>query len=71
VTNKICPKHQSLIDYIAVELNCDLNVEMDQKSIIKFANYVEGLKVRFEVPNQPNTKRSYKVKGLLSSALTF
>lgn len=71
MTNKRCPKHQPLIDYIAEELHCDLNPEMDQKSIIKFANYVEGLKVHFEVPNQPNTKRLYKVKGLLSSALTF
>jgi len=71
VTSKEFPKHQQLLDYIAVELNSDLNVEMNQKSIIKLANYIEGLKVVFKVPNLPNTKRVYRVNGLLSSALKF
>jgi len=71
VTNKGFLKHQSLVDYIAVDLCCDLNVEMNQTNVNKLSNYVKGLKVNFQVPNQPNTKRIYRVNGLLSSALKF
>lgn len=71
MTNKGFLKHQPLVDYIAVDLCCDLNVEMNQTNITKLANYVKGLKVNFEIPNQPNTKRIYRVNGLLSTALKF
>ncbi|XP_015373488.1 PREDICTED: protein argonaute 10-like [Diuraphis noxia] len=71
VTNKGFLKHQPLVDYIAVDLCCDLYVAMNQANINKLENYVKGLKVNFEIPNQPNTKRIYRVNGLLSSASTF
>nr|QEI10611.1 argonaute 2 X2 [Myzus persicae] len=71
VAHKGFPKHQPLIDFIAKELNCDINVEMDQRSYNALSNYVKGLKIDFMVPNQPNTKRSYKVVGLLDTASRF
>jgi len=52
-------------------MRCDLNSEMDNRSYNTLSNYVKGLKIDFMVPNQPNTKRSYKVVGLLDSANKF
>lgn len=45
--------------------------EMDSRNLAALSNYIKGLKVDFLVPNQPNTKRSYKVIGLLESAANF
>jgi len=45
--------------------------EMDYRNMGVLLNYIKGLKVDFLVPNQPNTKRSYKVLGLLESAANF
>jgi len=45
--------------------------EMDYWNMNVLTNYIKGLKVDFLVPNQPNTKRSYKVLGLLESAASL
>lgn len=71
VAHKGFPKYQPLINFITNELNSNLNSEMDQKNYNALASYVKGLKIDFTVPNQPNTKRSYKVVGLLDSASRF
>ncbi|XP_016662198.1 protein argonaute-2 isoform X1 [Acyrthosiphon pisum] len=71
VAHKGFPKYQPLINFITNEMNCDLNSEMDQRSYNTLASYVKGLKIDFTVPNQPNTKRSYKVVGLLDTASRF
>lgn len=71
MSNKGFPKHQPLTDYIANEMRCDLRVEMDNRSLNSLGTYVKGLKVDFIIPNQPNTKRSYKVAGLLDTAAKF
>jgi len=72
VAHKGFPKHQPLIDYIFNELQCnDLTREMDMRSFNTLSTYVKGLKIDFMVPNQPNTKRSYKVVGLLDTAAKF
>lgn len=44
---------------------------MDNKSLNVLLFYVKGLKIDFMIPNQPNTKRSYKVVGLLDTAVKF
>ncbi|VVC24908.1 Hypothetical protein CINCED_3A021441 [Cinara cedri] len=71
VAHKGFPKHQPLTSYINNELNCSLDTELDYRSLNTLASYVKGLKIDFMVPNQPNTKRSYKVVGLLESASKF
>ncbi|XP_026820735.1 protein argonaute-2-like [Rhopalosiphum maidis] len=71
VAHKGFPKHQPLINYITIELQCDLTKEMDMRSFNTLSTYVKGLKIDFMVPNQPNTKRSYKVVGLLDTAAKF
>lgn len=71
MAHKGFPKHQPLTHYITNELNCDLNSEMYPDSQNKLSSYVKGLKVDFMVPNQPNTKRTYKVVGLLDTATKF
>ncbi|CAH1737621.1 unnamed protein product [Aphis gossypii] len=71
VAHKGFPKHQPLINYISNELGCDLNSPMDNWSFNALSTYVKGLKIDFMVPNQPNTKRSYKVVGLLDTAAKF
>ncbi|KAL4119321.1 hypothetical protein QTP88_012145 [Uroleucon formosanum] len=71
VAHKGFPKYQPLLDFIRNEMNYDLNAEMDQRGFNTLLNYVKGLKIDFMVPNQPNTKRSYKVVGLLDTAARF
>jgi len=71
VAHKGFPKYQLLLEFIKNEMNCDLNSEMDLRNFNALSNYVKGLKIDFMVPNQPNTKRSYKVVGLLDSASKF
>lgn len=71
VANKGFPKHQSLTQYITDELRHNLNAEMDNKSLNLLTAYVKGLKVDFEVPNMPNTKRCYKVVGVFDTAAKF
>lgn len=44
---------------------------MDYRGLNLLSSYVKGLKVDFMIPKQPNTKRSYKVVGLLDSADKF
>lgn len=60
-----------LTSYIQNEMRCDLNSEMNFRDVNKLTSYVKGLKVDFLIPNQPNTKRAYKVIGLFSSAAKF
>lgn len=71
VAHKGFPKHQPLTMFIQNELDCRLEAELDSKNLNMLSNYVKGLKVDFLVPNQPNTKRSYKVVGLLDTASKF
>lgn len=71
MAHKGFPKHQPLLAYITNEMRCDLNSEMDGWKLQALSSYVKGLKVDFMVPNQPNTKRSYKVIGLLDTAARF
>lgn len=71
MANKGFPKYQPLVEYIKNDLRCSLDSEMDRYSSNTLATYVKGLKVDFMVPNQPNTKRSYRVVGLLDSAANF
>lgn len=71
VAHKGFPKHQLLTSYIQNELNCRLDAELDYRAQNTLASYVKGLKIDFMVPNQPNTKRSYKVVGILESASKF
>jgi len=71
VAHKGFPKHQPLINYITNELQCDPTKEMDMWKFNALSTYVKGLKIDFMVPNQPNTKRSYKVVGLLDTAAKF
>ncbi|VVC42413.1 Hypothetical protein CINCED_3A015370 [Cinara cedri] len=68
VVHRGFPKHQSLTSYIQNELNSRLDTELDSRTLNALLSYVKGLKVDFMVPNQPNTKRSYKVGGLLDTA---
>lgn len=44
---------------------------MDNRGLNSLGTYVKGLKVDFLIPGQPNTKRSYKVAGLLDTAAKF
>jgi eukaryotic translation initiation factor 2C len=71
VAHKGFPKCQPLINFITNELNCNINSELDQRAYSALSSYVKGLKIDFMVPNQPNTKRSYKVVGLLDNATRF
>lgn len=71
MAHKGFPKYQLLTAYISKEMNCPLDREMDQWNKNTLSNYVKGLKVDFMIPNQPNTKRTYKVAGLLESAERF
>lgn len=71
MSHKGFPKHQPLTEYISNEMRCDLNREMDNRALNDLSNYVKGLKVDFLIPNQPNSKRSYKVAGLLDTAAKF
>lgn len=71
VAHKGFPKHQSLINYITNDMRCDPNSELDRYQFNTLLNYVKGLKIDFMIPNQPNTKRSYKVVGLLDTANKF
>lgn len=60
-----------MISYITNELHCDVNKEMDNRSLNALLCYVKGLKIDFMIPNQPNTKRSYNVVGVLDTAVKF
>jgi len=71
VAHKGFPKHQLLTLYIANEMRCSLDSEMDNRNLNALSSYVKGLKVDFMIPNQPNTKRTYKVNGLLENAANF
>ncbi|VVC37415.1 Argonaute linker 2 domain,Ribonuclease H-like domain,PAZ domain,Piwi domain,Argonaute, linker 1 [Cinara cedri] len=71
LTHKAFPLHQPLTSYIENELHRGLNTELDYRSRNTLANYVKGLKIDFMIPNQPNTKRSFKVIGLLENASKF
>lgn len=71
MSNKGFPKHQPLTEYISNELKCDLNKEMQYSALNSLSCYVKGLKVDYMIPNQHNTKRSYKVVGLLDTAANF
>lgn len=71
VVHKGFPKHQLLTLYIQNELNCSLGTELDFKTRNVLSNYIKGLKVDFMIPNQPNSKRTFKVVGLLDSATKF
>lgn len=71
MAHKGFPKHQPLTSFIQKELDCSLESELDPRTLNALSNYVKGLKVDFLVPNQPNTKRSYKVVGLLDTASKF
>jgi len=57
--------------YIADQLQCNPNSQLDNKSLDALTQYVKGIKVDFMIPNQPNTKRSFKVVGLLGTANNF
>lgn len=71
VAHKGFPKHQSLLDYIKNELTADPKQPLDQRALNTLESYVKGLKVDFQIPNQPNTKRSFKVVNLLDTAANF
>jgi len=71
VAHKGFPKHQPLVAYITDELKCNLNSQLDNRSLNALESYVKGLKVDFVIPNQPNSKRSFKVVGLLDTAERF
>jgi hypothetical protein len=71
VANKGFPKYQPLVEYIRNDLRYSLDSEMDRYGLNSLATYVKGLKVDFMIPNQPNTKRSYRVVGLFDSAAKF
>lgn len=44
---------------------------MDYRSLNNLSSYVKGLKVDFVIPNQPNTRRSFKVNNLFDTAVKF
>lgn len=71
MAHKGFPKYQPLIMYIKNELKSSLNLELDHRAHLSLLNYVKGLKVDYIIPNQPNSKRSYKVIGLLDTAAKF
>jgi len=71
VAHKGFPKHQLLTSYIQNDMRCNLNDEMNAWQINTLTTYIKGLKIEFLIPNQPNTKRTYKVVGLLDSAEKF
>lgn len=71
VSHKAFLKSQPLTEYIKNEMCCDLQSEMDIKSLNSLGMYVTGLKVNFMLPDQPNSKRRYKVVGLLDSPNKF
>lgn len=71
MAHKGFPKYQPLTSYISEDMRCNLNAEMDRRDINTLTSYVKGLKVDFLVPNQPNTKRSFKVVGLLGTASKY
>ncbi|XP_050530868.1 protein argonaute-2-like isoform X2 [Daktulosphaira vitifoliae] len=71
VAHKGFPKHQSIIEYIKNCLKCDLKADMDSKNLNILLCYLKGLKVDFQIPNQPNSKRSFKVIKLFESAAKF
>ncbi|XP_050538341.1 protein argonaute-2-like isoform X4 [Daktulosphaira vitifoliae] len=71
VAHKGFPKYQKLTEYIYYDLKCNLNTEMDSRNLKNLASYVKGLKVDFLIPNQPNTRRSFKVNNLFDTAAKF
>ncbi|XP_050439319.1 protein argonaute-2-like [Adelges cooleyi] len=71
VAHKGFPKNQKLTDYIYKDLQLNLNSEMDNKSLSNLTSYVKGLKVDFQIPNQLNTRRTYRVNNLFESATKF
>lgn len=71
VTNKGFIKKQLLLKFINEDLGCNLNSEMDQRNFNILSNYVQGLKIVYMIPNQPNSKRTFKAVGLLESATKF
>jgi len=59
------------VAYIVDDLRCNLHSQLDSRSLDTLAKYVKGLKVSFMIPNQPHSKRSLKVNGLLDTADRF
>lgn len=64
-------KNQTLLQYIQDVMRCDVKSELQQSDLNKLSNYIVGLKIAFQIPKRPNTKRSYRVVGLLDSAENF
>ncbi|VVC34538.1 Piwi domain,Ribonuclease H-like domain,PAZ domain,Protein argonaute, N-terminal [Cinara cedri] len=70
-THKEFLKHQLLTTYIKRQLKCRLDTELDYISQHRLTKYIKGFKVVFQIPNKPDTKRIFRVHGLLDSAAKF
>ncbi|XP_017882046.1 protein argonaute-2 isoform X2 [Ceratina calcarata] len=67
VAHKGFPKQQPVVTLFE-ELGVNLNKEgMDYRTTEK-TNFLKGLKVQYEIPGQPNSKRTYRVNGLVQCA---
>lgn len=62
---------QPLITYIANELECNLDSEMDLNSYHALEALVEGLIVEFTYPKEPHKILEYEIEGLLDSSAKY
>ncbi|KAG8228778.1 Argonaute-2 [Ladona fulva] len=66
VAHKGFPKKQKCLDVLK-EL-CGRMDNLDRRDQIRIEKYLKGLKVEYEIPSFPNSKRTYKVNGLRQPA---
>lgn len=47
----------------------DLQRELEPRNKDSFQRFINGLKIEYEIPKQPQSKRTYKVNKVLNSCL--
>lgn len=71
VSHKSFPKAVSVMEAIKEQcaepkkpLPQELTAEMISKSMVSINKFLEGMKIVFQIPNKPSTKRNFSVNGL-------
>ncbi|XP_031771668.1 protein argonaute-2 isoform X2 [Apis florea] len=69
VAHKGFPKSQSVIDLMKELCNVqDLTPKVVEQNLFNINKFLKGLKIQYELPGQPTTKRTYRVNKLVNSA---
>ncbi|XP_031370648.1 protein argonaute-2 isoform X1 [Apis dorsata] len=66
VAHKGFPKSQSVIDLMKELCNVqDLTPKDIERNLVNINKFLKGLKIQYELPGQPTTKRTYRVNKLV------